>query len=455
MKLVLILTWCVLAFNARAEVRDRRDELSVQSRRYREKHFPNGIKPPKHRLKSQIPQAGSPQSAPPPGGIGYGFTFAYGALLWTNSTIADYYIIAPTDLGQSVSYLYLTTTDRAQLGTESLVAYQGDNEPGFWIYDWAQPDGSQWQMFLNLPTDNPQYLTTRPDEFAVTRQMTHVRNGTWLLGFSGGQYLWKNEVYLFDFNRGDWDVVYSFDYSTTNLTDNIYVQGGNGWWGPIVETFDNYTNVNAVGFDLVRLFQDGNPAPLWLGPDNSSSSVSWPWQVLTFAPNTSFTVAVSSSNLVAGTYDLGTLCVTANAPAASFTLSSTNGLVSPFWINTPNSNSWDNTVAGLAPGSYSITFNPSPGQPAPVQQFFTINASSVTTVSPVPWLASTMMSGDILQFTWGAFSNCAYQLQYSTNFAQPAWTNLGAPIIATNYLMNASDSVGTDPCRFYRVVWTP
>ena len=67
---------------------------------------------------------------------------------WTNFTIADYYVIAPTALGQYVDTLYLTSTCRAQLGTESLVAYfYSTGDPQFWIYDWSQP-GNPWQVMI-------------------------------------------------------------------------------------------------------------------------------------------------------------------------------------------------------------------------------------------------------------------------------------------------------------------
>ena len=135
------------------------------------------------------------------------YYFNNGSLLWTNSTVADYYVVTPTFLGGYVSTLYLTSTCRLQLGTESLIYYGNENEAQFWVFDWSQAPASPWQAGIDLPSDNPQDLTTRPDEFAVARQMVHVRNGTWYLGYSGGQYNWENQVMLFDFIRGDWYLV--------------------------------------------------------------------------------------------------------------------------------------------------------------------------------------------------------------------------------------------------------
>jgi hypothetical protein len=380
---VIALAWLVLASGLRAAVQDRRELFARESQQYRAQHFPDGRMPPKHGWKGTPPLSPIQSNAKEtPGGVGYGYYFDNTALLWTNSTIADYYVVAPTYLGGNVETLYLTSTCRAQLGTESLIEYSGENEAQFWIYDWSQAATNPWQVTVDLPTDNPQYLTTRPDEFAVERQMVHVRNGTAYLGFSGGQYNWQNHVMLFDFARGDWDLVYSYNYGTTNMTNNIPTAAGEstGFWGPIVETFGTYTNVDTVGFDLIRLFQDGNANPFWLAPSNSYVEKSSPWNLLTYAPNTSFTVFVGSTNQSGESSNMGTLCVTADNNAASFSLNTSAGLVSPYWIITPNSNRWDNTVVGLPPGAYIITFNGVSGLAAPAPQAFNIISNEITTV---------------------------------------------------------------------------
>ena len=331
--------------------------------------------------------------------------------------------------------IFLTSTCRAQLNTESLVWYLAQNEASFWVFDWART--SHWQVGINLPGDHPEYLANRPDEFANTRPMCHIRNGTYYLGISHSLYQWRNRVLLFNFPRGDWDLVYSYDYTTTNLSDNLFQTGSGGYWGPIVETFGGYTNVNPIGFDLARFFQDGDPAPRWLSPANSYRLQAYPFKSLTEAPNTSFAVYVGSinpdafliaaisrnalSNQVTATlnsqpgrnyllytssipgpnwvqsgppvpgsggpihfqrpatspsaffraaaaYNSGTLCVTANTNTAGFSLSPTGGLVSPYWISTPNGDRWDKTVVGLAPGTYTVTFSNAPGLVPPAPQ---------------------------------------------------------------------------------------
>lgn len=453
----VVLMWLMMVATAMAEIKDIRKEIAQESAKYRAEHFPEGRMPPKHDWKRQkfLQQE---QNMPAPGGVGYGYYFYNSALLWTNSTIADYYVVAPTFLNEKVSYLYLTSTCRAQLGTESLVEYSGPNEAAFWIYDWARDSSSRWQVMMDLPIAHPQYLTTRPDEFAITRQMVHVRNGTYYLGFADGQYQWQNQVLLFNFNRGDWDLIYSYNYGTLNLTDNIYEKDGDttGFWAPIVETFDTYTNVNPVGFDLIRLFQDANPDPFWLNSTNSYPIMTAPWQLLTQAPNTSFTVAVNPTNQSGGAYSMGTLCVTANTNAASFSLDPSAGIESTGWVITPMSNRWDKIVVGLPPGAYSISFNSLPGFASPPQQMFTIASNSITTVPavyyiPAPNFQSVTAAGGSIIFSWNAIPGSAYQIQYTTNLNQATWIDLGSSITASNTVMSATDTLILDQQRFYRV----
>jgi hypothetical protein len=60
-------------------------------------------------------------------------------------------------------------------------------------------------------------------------------------------------------------------------------------------------------------------------------------------------------------------------------------------------------------------------------------------------------SNGLCTFTWSAVSNLTYQLQCATNLAAPHWTDLGSPITATNNSVSATDAVGADGQRFYRV----
>ena len=71
---------------------------------------------------------------------------------------------------------------------------------------------------------------------------------------------------------------------------------------------------------------------------------------------------------------------------------------------------------------------------------------------PAPVLQSVTGTGGTVRFTWSAVVSAVYQLQYRTNLAQGNWSNLGSAITATNAVMSASDSIGPDPQRFYRLL---
>src|ERR1051326_4398258 len=122
------LCWIFLTGSLNAAVRDVREAIARSSAHQFSKH--RGP-PPKHQWHQLQPSAG--QTMPPvPGGTGFGFYFNNSALLWSNSTVMDYYIVAPSTLGGiSANWLYLTTTCRSQLGTEALIGYDGEANAQF------------------------------------------------------------------------------------------------------------------------------------------------------------------------------------------------------------------------------------------------------------------------------------------------------------------------------------
>jgi hypothetical protein len=71
---------------------------------------------------------------------------------------------------------------------------------------------------------------------------------------------------------------------------------------------------------------------------------------------------------------------------------------------------------------------------------------------PAPVFQSVTGTSGTVTFTWSAVASVVYQLQYGTNLAQGNWSNLGSAITATNAVMSASDSIGPDPQRFYRLL---
>jgi len=85
--------------------------------------------------------------------------------------------------------------------------------------------------------------------------------------------------------------------------------------------------------------------------------------------------------------------------------------------------------------------------------FGTVFRLSVT-ASP-PAFQSITRNGSTIAFTWSAVAGRAYQVQFKTNLTQSTWTDLGSAILGTNTTATASDSIGTNRQRFYRVVLLP
>ena len=75
------------------------------------------------------------------------------------------------------------------------------------------------------------------------------------------------------------------------------------------------------------------------------------------------------------------------------------------------------------------------------------------TVTPdAPMIQGMATTNGTVSFSWNAGIGSIYQVQFTTNFLTGSWTNLGVTNTATQSTMSASDSIGTDAQRFYRVV---
>jgi Concanavalin A-like lectin/glucanases superfamily/Subtilase family len=78
-----------------------------------------------------------------------------------------------------------------------------------------------------------------------------------------------------------------------------------------------------------------------------------------------------------------------------------------------------------------------------------------TSAAPLARLTSVTQTNGVIAFAWSALSGQNYQVQYKTNLAQTDWMNLGAPLTATNATTTASDAIGPEPQRYYRVLLVP
>jgi hypothetical protein len=79
----------------------------------------------------------------------------------------------------------------------------------------------------------------------------------------------------------------------------------------------------------------------------------------------------------------------------------------------------------------------------------------IVTRLPTPEFQSVTLTNDAIAFTWSTVSSLTYQVQYTIDLTQTNWTNLGSSLTATDVTLSASDPIGLDPQRFYRVALIP
>ncbi len=207
-----------------------------------------------------------PSNPPVPGGVGYGVFWDNNSLFWNGKTCVYHdYIVPKTPGGDVTTWLYNTSTNRANLGVEAFMSYYAQNDVKFKVFEWALSGVDPWQ--LEIPySDLGDYLINRENADGVVRQQIQVVNCT-----SGATTNWKNEVWLRNQQESAWDYVYSYDYTTANAAENTYQAGEHyGSWGPIFETFQDHEGSNKViGVTGTWLLQDGN----WQYPTSANSNI--------------------------------------------------------------------------------------------------------------------------------------------------------------------------------------
>lgn len=82
-------------------------------------------------------------------------------------------------------------------------------------------------------------------------------------------------------------------------------------------------------------------------------------------------------------------------------------------------------------------------------------AQVTVTVAPPPTVVAMAQTNGTIAFSWGALAGMKYQVQYTTNLLSGTWQNLGNAFAATNTTVSASDIVGPDTKRFYRLAVMP
>lgn len=205
-------------------------------------------------LADKLKEAVSPTpTGPVPGGVGYGM-FYNGSFKtnWTTGTAIYWEIICPTPPGGNVNtFLYLTATNRSGKGVEAFIAYNGQNQTFFKVFDWARYPAAPWQT--NVPFANLASYVRTESAHGHPYQVLPLMNVT---SQSAANY-WYNQVWFWNHAANRWDLIYQFGYSAT-LAEQQGVWVGS--WGPIVETFQNpYQGTNPMGaLNTQVIGRDGN-----------------------------------------------------------------------------------------------------------------------------------------------------------------------------------------------------
>jgi uncharacterized repeat protein (TIGR03803 family) len=185
------------------------------------------------------------------------------------------------------------------------------------------------------------------------------------------------------------------------------------------------------GGDVFRFSPDGQFTNIYSFTGGSDGA--WPYSALVQGSDGNF----YGTTYKYGNYSVGTLFeITTNGnltPLISF--SGTNG-------PSLGANPQGSLVQGTDGNFYGTTYDGG-----------TYNDGTVFRLSlPLPPVFSSVANtAGTVTLVWSAVAGQSYQLEYTTNLAQASWNNLGGAMVATNGMM-MTNSVGTDPQRFYRVV---
>ena len=231
-----------------------------------------------------------PGEPPVPGGIGMGVIYNddFRADFGTGTAI-EFYIACPRQPGGNVAtWLYLTAMNRATDGVEAFISYYGQEDFHFKVFDWARDDQSHWQV--DLPYDALAPYVAQVSIEGTEQSCVYVMNYTYEVE-SG---TWANEAYLQNFDTGNADLIYRYSYVSTAGAQR---SGAEGWWGPIVETFQaSYTGTRPLGFAYTNVASQQNG--VWGAWEHTTPENSWiredgtGFKEIVFSPN--FTMIVDS-----------------------------------------------------------------------------------------------------------------------------------------------------------------
>jgi hypothetical protein len=319
-----------------------------------------------------------PNGMPTPGGLGAGIQYNKSALQALNhSELYTYMFVYPLGVNPSgtLSWLYTTSTNRTEKTVEVVGIYgnsigaSGD----LGIFDWSCssdypcPNGQsgpswQWTQPFSIFQCN---MTGIIDEGGDLQTSLYYDNESIQLDY-GSPPLWENLVYLWNYCTSAWDLIYSHQFRVYQKDCSLYNpsdSGSCGWWGPILETFDNpEPQINELGFENTMLFHDGTWSSLSTSETTFNYPVS-PWILFHLNPNQGYgtgnyldpappTVLTNSATGISSIS--ATLNGTVNANNSSTTVTFQYGLTSSYDNSVTASES---PVTGLSDTGVSSTIS--------------------------------------------------------------------------------------------------
>ena len=88
---------------------------------------------------------------------------------------------------------------------------------------------------------------------------------------------------------------------------------------------------------------------------------------------------------------------------------------------------------------------------------FAFNSFTVTVLQPPPppnIKAITLNPGQVV-LTWDSATNHTYRLQYCDSLSTTNWQNVTPDFAAAGQTLSATNTIGSSPCRFFRVLQLP
>jgi len=155
--------------------------------------------------------------------------------------------------GPSTDLLFLTSSNLASAGTESLIEYQNPNEAVFRVWDWSYPPDPQTKsrFVVNVPHaqwgDHLITVTIDGNQYPSV----YIANRT--LRTDPITNKWQNDVCLYNGATQTWDLVWNYPFTWTAPAATKHYE-----WGPILEVKGQtpYGTTNKIGYMGAQIVTD-------------------------------------------------------------------------------------------------------------------------------------------------------------------------------------------------------